>query len=84
MGLVYMVALICANMMNVTQGSPTWKSILFFALVIVALVIHIMQSMRLARSFGKGTGFGICLILFGPIARLVLGFGSARYVGKDD
>lgn len=84
MGLVYMVALLCANMMNVTQASPTWKLVLFFALIVVALVVHIMQSMRLARSFGKGTGFGICLILFGPIARLVLGFGSARYIGKED
>ena len=41
-----------------------------------------MQSLRLAKSFGKGTGFGICLILFGPIARMVLGFGSATYVGN--
>ena len=84
MGLVYMVALLCTNMLRITEASPTWKLILFCALAVVAVVIHIMQSIRLARSFGKGTGFGVCLILFGPIARLVLGFGSARYVGKED
>ena len=57
-------------------------AIVFLVLCVVGLIIHIKQSLKLARSFGKGTGFGICLILFGPIARLVLGFGSARYIGK--
>ena len=53
-------------------------------LVVVMRVPHIIQSLKLAKAFGKGTGFGVCLILFGPIARLVLGFGSARYVGNSD
>ena len=42
--------------------------------------MHIKESLNLAKAFGKGTGFGVCLILFGPIARIVLGFGSARYI----
>ena len=82
MGLVYIVAGLCANFLNVSQDSPTWKLVLFFVLAIVALVIHINQSFRLARCFGKRTGFGVCLVLFGPIARLVLGFGDARYIGN--
>ena len=44
-----------------------------------AFVIHILQSSRLAKAFGKGTGFAVCLVLFGPIARLVLGLGDSRY-----
>ena len=84
MGLVYFVAILCANVLTSGQNVQNWKTIAAGVLLIVALVLHINQSLKLARSFGKGTGFGICLILFGPIARLVLGFGSARYIGKED
>lgn len=83
MGLVYCVAVLCANVLTSGQAVENWKLIAACVLLIVALVLHIIQSLKLARSFGKGTGFGICLILFGPIARLVLGFGSARYIGKE-
>ena len=82
MGLVYAVAIVCANFLTQGQAVQNWKVIVACVLLIVALVLHIKQSMKLARSFGKGAGFGICLILFGPIARLVLGFGSATYVGN--
>ena len=84
MGLVYIVATLCANVLTSGQAVANWKVIVACVLIIVAIVLHIMQSLRLAKSFGKGTGFGIVLILFGPIARLILGFGSARYVGHPD
>jgi len=83
MGLVYCVAVFCANVLSSLEPMENWKMILAIMLLVVALILHIMQSLKLARAFGKGTGFGICLILFGPIARLVLGFGSARYIGKE-
>ena len=83
LGLVYLAAIICANVLTSGQVVQNWKLIIACVILIVALILHVMQSMKLARSFGKGTGFGICLVLFGPIARLVLGFGSARYIGKE-
>ena len=83
-GLVYFVALFCANLLTSGEAVQNWRVIVALVLVIVALILHVMQSLRLARAFGKGTGFGVCLVLFGPIARLVLGFGSAEYVGKAD
>ena len=83
LGLLYVAATFCANLLTSGQVVENWKVIVAGVLLIVALVLHIIQSLKLARSFGKGTGFGICLILFGPIARLVLGFGSARYIGKE-
>ncbi len=83
MGLVYCVAVLCANVLTSGEVVQNWKTIAAAVLLIVALILHIIQSIKLARAFGKGTGFGICLILFGPIARLVLGFGSARYIGKE-
>ena len=84
LGLVYIAAMIAANVLTSGQAVQNWKVITAGVLSIVALVLHIMQSMKLAWSFGKGTGFGVLLVLFGPIARLVLGFGSARYIGKED
>ena len=66
------------------QDVANWRMLLGGVLVVVMRVPHIIQSLKLAKAFGKGTGFGVCLILFGPIARLVLGFGSARYVGNSD
>ena len=77
------MAVFCANVLSSLEPMENWKMILAIMLLVVALILHIMQSLKLARAFGKGTGFGICLILFGPIARLVLGFGSARYIGKE-
>ena len=51
-------------------------------MTLVALALHIKESLLLARCFGKGTGFGVGLILLAPIFRLILGFGDAKYIGK--
>lgn len=82
LGLVYAIAMYVANYM--TSGTTVTNGQLILALVlsIVMLVLHIIESGKLARAFGKGAGFAVFLFLLGPIARIVLGFGSARYVGK--
>ena len=49
---------------------------------IAAVLLHAVQSFKLARSFGHGLGYGIFLILFGPLARIILGLGDSRYVGR--
>ena len=51
-------------------------------LSVLCLVLHCVESIKLAKAFGKGMGFGIGLILLAPIFRLILGFGGARYIGK--
>jgi hypothetical protein len=61
-------------------GRPGWWLILFF-IPLVNLVVAIMTYLDLARSFGRGTGFGIGLILLSPIFIPILGFGSSRYLG---
>jgi len=61
-------------------GRPGWWVILFF-IPIVNLVIHIMVMLELAKVYGKGTGFGIGLILLAPIFVVILGFGDAEYQG---
>lgn len=56
----------------------------FFLLLMVPIVniyFSIAMWFRLAKAFGKGIGFGFGLLFFGPIFELILGFGSAQYVG---
>lgn len=61
-------------------GKPVWWLILFF-IPVVNLVVAVMMVVALARSFGKGTGFGIGLLLLSFVFYPILGFGDARYVG---
>lgn len=61
-------------------GRPAWWIILYL-IPLVNFVIMIMVYDGLSKSFGKGTGFTLGLIFLGPIFILILGFGSARYVG---
>jgi len=61
-------------------GRPWWWLILFL-IPIVNFIIGILVNIDLAKSFGKGIGFAIGLILLPPIFILILGFGDARYQG---
>ncbi len=49
---------------------------------LIIVIIHWIQSQKLARCFGKGFGSGLLLFLFGRLARVILGLSSAEYVGK--
>ena len=59
-------------------GRPAWWVLL---LLICFPIFYIILSIDLARSFGKGTGFAVGLILLAIIFLPVLGFGSAQYQG---
>ena len=48
---------------------------------IVNFVIGILCMLELAKVFGQSTGFGVGLILLGPIFICILGFGGAQYSG---
>lgn len=82
MGLLYLV---CVGMTSYVSGAQEPSSTLTTVsgvASVAALVLHIVQSIKLAKSFGKGVGYGILLILFGPLARLFLGLGDSRYIGR--
>ena len=40
-----------------------------------------MLVFRMAKSFGKGVGFGFGLLFLNTIFMLILAFGKAQYVG---
>lgn len=61
-------------------GRPWWWLLLMF-IPIVSLVAGIVVILDLAKSFGKGVGFAIGMILLGFIFIPVLGFGNAQYQG---
>ena len=61
-------------------GRPWWW-ILLFLIPLVGIVIAIIVAIDLAKSFGKGGGFAVGLILLGIVFYPILGFGSATYVG---
>ena len=56
---------------------------LFTVLSILIFPVFIYPCIKLAKSFGKGTGFGILLFFFSFIAMPILGFGDAEYLGPQ-
>jgi len=63
-------------------GRPWWW-ILLMLIPCVNLIILIILIIDLAKSFGKGVGFGIGLLLLAVIFFPILGFGSATYQGQS-
>ena len=61
-------------------GRPWWW-ILLMLIPLVNFIILIILCIDMAKSFGKGAGFGIGLALLGIIFWPILGFGSAQYQG---
>lgn len=47
----------------------------------VGYVMPFILEWKLAKVFGKGTGFAVLSLFFSPITRLILGFGDAEYAG---
>ena len=58
-----------------------WWWIILMLIPIVGFIIWIIVALDLAKSYGRGTGFGIGLIIFPYIWSLILGFGSDTYRG---
>lgn len=71
------------------SGLSPWLVLGYLAAVIpvigafVSLGLTIYLAISLAKSFGKGTGFTVGLILLAPIFYMILGFGSAEYIGNN-
>ena len=42
-------------------------------------MLNIVMMVKLAKSFGKSTGFAVGLILLGPIFLMILAFSDAKY-----
>ncbi len=75
------------NLYILTQVAkrPGWWMLLYFASVIpiagglCVLFVSIIDSLRLAKLFGKSAGFGVGMILLGIVFLPILAFGDADY-----
>jgi hypothetical protein len=61
-------------------GRPWWW-ILLMLIPFVNFIVAIILCIDMAKSFGKGAGFGIGIAFLGIIFLPILGFGSAQYQG---
>jgi hypothetical protein len=70
-------------------GRPAWWLAFLLALIIpfvgwiAVFVIGIIVLIDLSKSYGKGSGFAVGLILLEPIFMPILGFGSSTYRGPS-
>jgi hypothetical protein len=61
-------------------GRPGWM-VIGFLIPFVNVILGVIVMGDLAKSFGKGFGFVLGLIFLTPIFAIILGFGSATYLG---
>jgi hypothetical protein len=61
---------------------PIWWIVLMF-IPIVNVVVWIILTNDLAKSFGKGVGWTIGMLFLGFIFYPILGFGGDRYLGRQ-
>ena len=70
-----------AVMLNPSSPSGLLFSVADLVLAVALIVVVMKLYIKLAKAFGKGTGFGVLTFFFAPICLAVLGFGSAEYEG---
>lgn len=68
-------------MLNPSSPSGLLFSVANLVLSVALIVVVMKLYIKLAKAFGKGTGFGVLTFFFAPICLAVLGFGSAEYEG---
>ena len=66
---------------QMAEADPTY-SIPAAACALVCGIIHLVESIKLGRSFGKGFFYGLLLTIFPHLFRMFLGLGAAEYKGK--
>jgi len=64
-------------------GRPAWWLILYFV-PLANVIVGVIVAMDVAKAFGQSPVFGIVLLfLLAGVGYLILGFGSARYIGPQ-
>ena len=62
-------------------GRPAWWLILYL-IPLVNVIVSLIVAIDIAKSFGQSAVFGVVLLwLLAGIGFLILGFGSASYIG---
>ncbi|MBE5781684.1 MAG: hypothetical protein E7329_00045 [Clostridiales bacterium] len=61
------------------DGNGTIAGVLGAVILLGAMTMGIIYSVKLAKAYGKGGGFAIGLFFLHPIFVMILGYGSAEY-----
>lgn len=61
-----------------------WIPIIGWLISIVTLVFMVIIANDLSKSFGKGSGFTVGLVLLGVVFYPILAFGPAQYLGNPN
>jgi hypothetical protein len=62
-------------------GQSGWLALLLLLPWLGSLIILIIVGIGLAKSFGRGGGFAVGLILLSVVFYCILAFGSSTYIG---
>jgi hypothetical protein len=68
-----------AVLLQISGRSGWW--VLGYVVPLLNLFVQIRWGIEMARSYGRGIGFAIGLILLEPLFVVILGFGDASYLG---
>lgn len=86
-GLMYLLILLLSfaavALSNLYTTSNTIMLIIVAVLLLAAILIHIIQAVKLSKSFGYGAGFAVGLVFLPFIFYLILGFGSSQYTQQE-
>lgn len=70
--------------MFLNPASPSAVSgILTFASILTLVIVSIIDTNRLSKSFGRGVGFTVGLVLLSLIFMAILAFGNDAYIGPN-
>lgn len=75
------VASIFSTLATNAEGAAQVICNLIYVALMIAIDVKI--SISLSKAFGKGNGFAVAMFFFPTICQLILGFGSAKYVGTE-
>ncbi len=76
---VYLAVSIASSVFGRSQG---FLGIIGMICSLALIVLSIMSMYYLAKSFGKGAGFTVGLVLLSVVFVPILAFGSAQYIGN--
>lgn len=84
----FWISLIVGVVVGVIKGfigeNTSTANVFSIILGIFNLVIGVMLCSKMAKAFGKGLGYTLGLIFLPNIFTLILGFGSAEYIGTEN
>ncbi len=82
--LIVLIANFIVNRLSGLESQTILQSTIVTILGLVTMVIQIIYSIRMAKSFGHGIGFAIGLFFIPVVFVMILGFGSSTYRGQPD